>query len=121
MIEAKGIDQAVERFRHVLQRPRDNGIKFAKHKLEIGETVTFAGLNIGGKDSYKPVQAKLDTILNMEAPKNLTELRSFLGCINQLKNFIPDLVQNIIKMRQLLKKDIPWLWNCEHQQEFINV
>ena len=24
-------------------------------------------------------------------------------------------------MRKLLKKDIPWIWECEHQQEFINI
>ena len=121
LIEARGEEQAVDRFRKVLQRARENGIKLACHKVQLGPSVPFSGLHISGSQGYKPIQGKLDAILGLEPPKTLTELRSFMGCINQLKNFIPDLAQNIVQMRQLLKKDTSYMRTEAHQEEFIAV
>ena len=50
----------------------------------------FAGYEIS-QDGVKPETRKTDAISKFPAPENITELRSFLGLVNQLGIFIPDL------------------------------
>ena len=54
----------------------------------------------------------------MPAPTNLTELRSFLDCWNQLRHYIPDYTHSMSQMQSLLKKDTPYIWDKNMQAEF---
>ena len=78
----------------------------------------FAGYQIGGNDSYRPEKKKIDALAEISPPTNLKELRSYLGIVNCLRQFIPDLSQNLIHMRELLKKEVKWNWSQETQVEF---
>ena len=40
---------------------------------------------IGGKEGFRQTTAKIEGIINMSHPANITELRSFLGAYNQLR------------------------------------
>ena len=82
LMEAPTIEEAIARFRKVLIRCRERNIKLARHKLKFGTEVDFAGTHIGGPEGYRPTTAKINGILDLAAPTNLTELRSFLGCWN---------------------------------------
>lgn len=57
----------------------------------------------------------------MPSPKNLTELQCFLGMINYLNRFSPILAQVSEPVRQLMKKDVPFVWQPEHQRAFQNL
>ena len=48
-------------------------------------------------------------------------MRSFLGLVNQLGQFIPDLAMQTEKIRHLLKKGEVFLWLPEHKREFEQV
>jgi hypothetical protein len=48
----------------------------------------------------------------------LTSLRGFLGLVNQLGHFLPDLAHLIVDLRQLLKNDIEFLQLPPHQEAF---
>ena len=82
LIEAEQMQEALDTLRKVLTRCREKNIKLARHKLEFGKEIDFAGTHLGGPDGYRPTTAKIEGIINMPAPTNLTELRSFLGCWN---------------------------------------
>ncbi|KAL9971554.1 hypothetical protein ACROYT_G017729, partial [Oculina patagonica] len=64
---------------------------------------------------------QLQAIRDMPSPKNLTELQCFLGMINYLNRFSPILAQVSEPVRQLMKKDVPFLWQPEHQRSFQNL
>ena len=51
-------------------------------------------------------------------PRNITDLRAFLGLAQQLASFIPDLAHMTSPLRPLLKKGNAWIWLDEHEQEF---
>ena len=74
----------------VLTRCREKNIKLARHKLEFGKEIDFSGTHLGGPEGYRPTTAKINGIIDLPAPTNLTELQSFLGCWNQLRRYTPD-------------------------------
>ncbi len=112
------MQEALDTLRKVLTRCREKNIKLARHKLEFGKEINFAGTHLGGPDGYRPTTAKIEGIINMPAPTNLTELRSFLGCWNQLRHYIPDYTHSVSQMQSLLKKDTPYIWDKNMQAEF---
>ena len=46
----------------------------------------------------------------MDPPTNIGELRSFLGTVNQLGKFVPNLAEKEKALRDLLSKRNQWYW-----------
>ena len=61
---------------------------------------------------------KYKAIKEFPAPKNLNDLRSFLGLTNQLAAFVPDLAHMSAGLWPLLKIGNTWVWEKEHDEEF---
>ena len=120
LLQAPDLSTLLKRIRLVLDRCRELGITISLKKLEVGQKIKFAG-HIVSADGVQPDPEKTQAITDFPAPKNLTELRSFLGLANQLANFVPDLTQMTSSMRQLLKKSSTYNWLPDHQLEFEKV
>ena len=59
IIGAATMEELIVKFRAFLERCRYHNIKLSKRKLQVGATVLFAGMMIGGGDgSYKPAPMK---------------------------------------------------------------
>ena len=67
-----------------------------------------------------PVNSKIQGITE-KLPKNLKELRSFLGAVNQFNKFIPDVASICFPFRSILKEDAEGNWTDEHEKAFENV
>ena len=50
--------------------------------------------------------SKTDAITKIPVPQSLTELQRFLGMVNYLGKFIPNLAEVTAPLRALLKKDV---------------
>ena len=61
---------------------------------------------------------KSDSIKNLPNPKNISELRSFFGSINQYMKFVPNLSSLSSLLRPLLVKKSVYQWNDEHTKAF---
>ena len=70
--EGDTIEECLDTLRQLLLRCRKWGIKLARHKLEFGQEVNFTGTHIGGKDGFRPTTAKIEGIINMSYPTNIT-------------------------------------------------
>ena len=87
---------------------------FFKSGIEaIGHTINQNGI--------RPLQDKLLTIKDLKLPNNEKELKSYLGAIQYLSNYLDNLFAQTDILRQLLKKDNDWLWTEEHTQAFENL
>ena len=117
LIQAPTKKLLFERLRTVLERCRKHGIKISNKKLDWGQDITFAGFRCS-KDGVMPDEDKLAAISKFPQPKSLTDLRSFLGLVNQIAMFHPDIAHMSVKMRTLLKKDIAFVWTKEIDIEF---
>lgn len=120
LIEGKDLTQLQERIIAVLEHCRKYGLRISKKKFQIGETVKFAGFQISGH-SVKPDPDKLKALSDFPTPKNITELRSFLGLANQLAHFVPDLAHMSEPLRQLLRKHVAYQWLDEHEHSFQSI
>ena len=68
-------------------------------------------------EGFHPVEAKVKAIQEAPAPKNLTELKSFLGMLNFYGKFIPNM-SILESLHSLLRKDVVWKWEVEQQDAF---
>ena len=65
--------------------------------------------------------AKVKAVQKVPAPKNVSDVRRFLGMVNQLGKFSPNLAEKTRPLRELLRKDRAWVWGIMQQRAFEEV
>ena len=108
LLQAPSLPDLLRGFRQVLECCRRFNLTLSKPILQIGQSVVFAGYEIS-KDGVKPEARKTDAISKFPAPKNVSKLRSFLGLVNQLGIFVPDLAHATTELRAPLKKNVAYV------------
>lgn len=68
-----------------------------------------------------PDPDKTQAVKDMKEPSNVSELRSFLGMVNQLGKFIPNLAEKDKPLRDLLSTKNMWYWGHDQQKAFHNL
>ena len=59
--------------------------------------------------------SKVAAIAKFPAPQNVTELQRFLGMVNKMGRFAPNLTSLTSPLRELLRKDVMWTWDTAQQ------
>lgn len=70
------------------------------------------------KNGIGPHRSKVQAITKWEPPKNIPELRSFIGMVSYYRKFIRNFAGMGAPLYQLLKKDVSWNWREEQQNAF---
>ena len=90
----------------VLNKCWEIGLKLNPDKCMFGESsVPFYG-NVISNQGLKPDPKKVDVIVKMPAPKDKTQLTSFLGMCQYLSPYIPRLSEVTSTLRELNKKNV---------------
>ena len=118
LLEGSTEDEVLQKFELLLQRCRKFNIKISRRKVQFGESVKFAGVDLGGENGYKPAQEKCQAILDLSPPESVKDVRSFLGMANSFRNFLPRMSHSLENIRKLLSKNAVFLWQECHQKEF---
>ena len=79
---------------------------------------TFSFRNFLHKSVISADGIKADSVENMSPPQNKEELKSFLGLVNNLGKFVPNLSDFTAPLHQLLKNDSEWIFNYPYIQAF---
>ena len=102
----------------VLRRLQEYGIRLKREKCRFYQTVVeYLGHLVdaqGVHTSPKKVQAVLDA----PEPRNLQELRSFLGLVNYYAKFMGNLASTLHPLHNLLRADKTWQWSTDCQRAF---
>lgn len=102
----------------VLQRLGRAGITLNVDKCELSKTeVAFLG-HIITTAGIRPDPRKTEAVSKMKEPTNVSELRSFLRKVNQLRRFIPQLAEKDKPLRDLLSKKNSWVWDVDQATAF---
>ncbi|XP_055715629.1 uncharacterized protein K02A2.6-like [Phlebotomus papatasi] len=91
-------------------------VKLEKCKFFSNE-IKFLGV-IADRDGLRPDPGKVDAIEKMPAPKNIQELRSFLGAVQFWGKFVHSMSEIRAPLDRLLKKGVSWRWTRECEQSF---
>ena len=102
----------------VMARLESAGVTLKKSKcVFLTTSVEYLG-HIIDKKGLHPSSEKIRAIKEAPEPKNLTELKSFLGLINYYSKFLPNLACFLSPLYRLLKKNTKWTWTTEHSTTF---
>ena len=103
--------------RQVLDRIREYGLRLKKSKcLFFQKELEFLGHLISREGM--PTQSRIRNVQDTPPPKNKQELQSFLGMVSYNAKFMPALSHTLHPLYQLLKKNMKWAWETEHQKAF---
>ena len=105
LLEGSTEDEVLHKFELLLICCQKFNIKISRRKVQFGESVKFAGVNLGGENGCKPAQEKCQAILDLAPPESVKEVRSFLGMANSFRNFLPRMSHSLENIRKLLGKN----------------
>ena len=118
LVSGKDDPDHLANLKMVLSRLSTAGLKLRLAKcLFMQPEVTYCGYVING-DGIQPVAAKVDAIKNAPEPRDVSQLRAFLGMLNYYHRFIPDAATVLEPLHQLLRKGTNWQWLEEQQIAF---
>ena len=107
-----------QRLLMLLKRCEDVGIKLNKAKMQLRKSsIKFLG-HIVTSEGLKPDPEKIKAIRDMKEPSNVTELRGFIGFVQYLAKFLPNLSDVIEPLRKLTKQDMKWKWSDKESKAF---
>ncbi|XP_053690472.1 uncharacterized protein K02A2.6-like [Sabethes cyaneus] len=105
------------RLEKVCRKLREMNVKLNDAKCLYGVSeLKFLG-HILSSNGIRPATDKLESIRNFREPCSKEEIRSFLGLVNYVGKFIPNLATLTDPLRQLTKQQ-KFVWNREHQKAF---
>ena len=94
------------------------GLVLNSKKLELRrEPVTFFGAEYSSQGMH-PDPKKVQGITEMTAPKDKQQLQSFLGMVNYMGTFIPNLSHHTEPLRAMLKKENEFHWEEQQTRSF---
>ena len=106
------------RVRAVFRRLEDNGVTLNFEKCEFAKSsITYLG-HVVSADGIRADPSKVRAIKQMQQPKDVGDIRRFLGMANQLGKFIPNLSTVTQPLRDLLQKKNQWTWGPSQQRAF---
>ncbi|XP_053374915.1 uncharacterized protein LOC128547169 [Mercenaria mercenaria] len=104
--------------RAVLQRSLEQGIRLNPDKLEVGQSqISYFG-HVISKQGLSPDPDKVSAIREMPIPENRSQLETVLGMSQYLARYAPRLSEVTLPLRELLAKDVEFLWGESQQQAY---
>lgn len=116
LIAAKTLEEHDSILEKVIQRAKEINVRFNPDKLQYRvNNVKYIG-HMFSKDGVSVDDSRISAIINYEIPKNQKDLQRYLGMINYLRNYIPNLAEISTPLRELLKKKNDWCWLPIHNE-----
>lgn len=102
----------------VFKRLNDKGLTVNKKKCLFSQNkIAFFGLVFSSEGS-SPDPKKVSAIKNADKPKDVSQVKSFLGMTNYCGQFIKDYATISEPLRRLTKQNTPWVWSDEQEKAF---
>ena len=106
----------LERLGEVLRRLQAHGVRMKLSKCSfLKSSVEYLGHRVDA-EGLRATPEKMRAIDQAPQPKNVQQLRSFLGLLNYYRKFLPNLATIIQPLNDLLQKGKKWVWSSECTQ-----
>ena len=118
LITGKSEADHLRNLEDVLHRLRKHGVRLRLDKCSFFQhSVDYLGHCINGAGIHTS-NDKVEAILKARPPKNVQELRSFIGLINYYAKFIPNLSSILPPLHDLLRASKHWAWTKQCRRAF---
>ena len=114
LITGKSNEEHLKTLETVLSRFEEAGLQLKRNKCSfMVDSVTYLGHRIDTHGLH-PLQEKVEAIHQAPPPKNVSELKAFLGLLTYYNRFLCDLSTVLFPLYRLLRKDVRFRWTqCE--------
>ena len=117
MVSGSSPEEHLQNLRALLQRLNDNGLRCKLEKCVFAEpTVEYLGHSLSREGIAKG--PKVDAIVKMPPPTDVSSLRSFLGSVQFYGKFLKNLSTLTESLHRLTRKSTDWTWGAEQQTAF---
>ena len=118
LVIGRTFQEHVSNLREVLERLRYAGLRLKPRKCHLTQSkVVYLGFVI----SYSGISAdtkKVEAVNEFPVPKDVKQLRSFLGLASYYRQFILGFSKVANPLFALTKKDVSYVWSEECQKAF---
>ena len=108
----------VEHLDEVLTLLEEAGLKLKPIKCEFAKKEVIYLGHIITPEGVKPNPAKIQDVLNYPAPKNVNQIRTFLGLAGYYRRFVKDFAQIAHPLTNLTRKNVDWTWGDSESNAF---
>ena len=107
-----------EKLIKLLTRLYEDGFTINLPKCLFGVSkLDFYGL-VFSEEGMSPDPQKVEDLKNLAVPRNSEELQSLIGMLGFSSRFIPNYSTLTDPLRQLIKKNVKWVWGKDQQRAF---
>ena len=118
LVHGKSQEEHDHRLKKVLERVKQVGLTLNVDKCEFSKScIKFLGQVID-ESGVSPDPDKTLAITQLEQPDNVTEVRRYLGMLNQMSKFVPNLSSKTKPLRDLISTKNLWTWGPNQQRAF---
>ena len=118
LIHGRTQEEHDERLLRVLCRLQKEGLTLNRDKCQFSQKqVPFLG-QVVDESGIRPDPEKVTAIRNVRVPTSVGEIQRFLGTVNQMSKFAPNLADVTKPLRDLLVKGNQWVWGEPQQKAF---
>ena len=118
LVSGATMEEHLQNLENVLQRLQQYNIRAKRSKCAfMCESVDYLGHRIDATGLHT-LSSKVKAVQNAPQPKNVQELRSFLGLLHYYGKFLPNLATLLHSLNALLKSGSKWVWSTECSKAF---
>lgn len=102
----------------LLNAMKNENVKLNFDKCKIGQLrVKYLGHELS-LNEIRPLHNNVESILRLNSPKNVKEVRRFLGKVSYNRKFIPGITEILQPIYELLRKECKFDWNEKCEEAF---
>ena len=121
LVFGKDVEEHEARLQALLSKLQAAGVTLNKDKCQFYQSsITFLG-HVINREGISPDPKKTAAILAMKSPSFITELRRFMGMVNQMSKFSPNIAQISKPLRELLSSKNSWNWTANQEDSIIKL
>lgn len=118
LIPSATINEGFERLEEVLQLLQQAGLTLKLQKCSFfDETIEYLGYEISAS-GIRPSERKILAVKDFPAPRNVHEVRQFLGLASYFRKFVKGFGEIARPLTNLLKKNSVWQWTVTEIDAF---
>lgn len=118
MIPTTSVKDGMELLEKVFQLLTEANLKLNLKKCSfLKSTASYLGYDVSA-GSIQPGQAKIDSVAQYRRPRNIHEIRQFVGLTSYFRKFIQNFAQIARPLTELTRKGVDWQWGPDQEQAF---
>lgn len=115
LIPSVSVKEGLEHLRKVLMALKTAGFSLNIDKCTfLMKSVEYLGREISS-EGIRPGKSKVEALLKSPIPKNVREVRQFMGLATYFRKFIPSFSSKMACITKLTKIGVPWEWTSEQE------